>query len=102
MLKEVEKLRKTCEACLRHDKFPILHHPAFSNTVSNYNDEISLDFVWGLPEGTLHKYKGVMMIEEEISKNAVLYLMVTKDAESMVLNYFFTVHYEFDLIMKLY
>ena len=64
MFKEVEKLRKTCEACLRHDKYPISHHPAFSNTVSNNNDEISIVFLWGFPEGAYHKNKG-MMIEEE-------------------------------------
>ena len=28
-------------------------------------------------------FKGLMMIEEEISKNAILYPMVTKDAESI-------------------
>ena len=76
-------MRKICEACLQHDKYPISHHPAFSNTVSNNNDEISIDFFWGFPEGADHKYKGVMMIEEEISKNAVLYPMVIKDAESI-------------------
>ena len=55
MFKEVEKLRKTCEVCLRHAKYPISHLPVFSNTVSNYNDEISIDLVWGFPEGADHK-----------------------------------------------
>ena len=74
-------MRKTCQACLRHDEYPISHHPVFSNTVSNFNDEISIDFVWGFPEGADHKYKGIMMIEEEISKNAVLYPILRKGAE---------------------
>ena len=46
MFIEIEILRKTCVACLRHAKYQISNHPVFSNTVSNYNAEISIDFLW--------------------------------------------------------
>ena len=37
----------------------------------------------GFPEGADHKYKSVMMIEGEVSKNEVIYPVVKKDAESI-------------------
>lgn len=66
MYKDVEKFNKTCKICIRNDRYLTRHHPAFCNRVPGLQHEISIDFVWGLDE-TLEGYKGVIVIEEQLS-----------------------------------
>lgn len=92
MYKDVEKFNKTCKICIRNDRYLTRHHPAFCNRVPGLQHEISIDFVWGLDE-TLEGYKGVIVIEEQLSKFVEIYCLKTKEKDKIALsliNYFCT------------
>lgn len=82
MFKEVENFRKNCQTCIRNDNHPISNHPAMSNKVENFNDEISIDWSWGLEE-TLEGYRGTMNIIESVTNRVEIYEMKTKSEDEI-------------------
>ena len=67
MLHDVDVVNKRCLTCIRNGNHHVSNHPAFSNTVSLINDEVSIDFSGGYPE-TVENYSGVMLVINTATK----------------------------------
>ena len=63
----------------------VFNHPAFANKITAINDEVSIDFTWGLDE-TKEGYTGTMIIQEELSKHTKIYPIKTKAANEIATN----------------
>jgi hypothetical protein len=92
LARDVEEFVKNCDTCIRNSEFKVANHPAFANELTSINDEISIDFSWGYPE-TNDGYKGIMHIQEDVSKRLKSYLMKSKSEEEIsrrLIDYFCT------------
>ena len=82
MLKDVEDFIHNCKTCIRNNNHNVSSHPAFSNKVENFNDEISVDWSWGFEE-SIEGFKGTMNIIESVSNRVEIYPMKTKSEEEI-------------------
>jgi hypothetical protein len=82
LIDDVEKFKKKCLVCIRNDNNLTLNHPAFANKITYLNDQVSMDFSWGY-ELDSEGYCGIMVVEEELSKDVEIYPMKTKSAEEI-------------------
>ncbi len=80
LYKEVEKYKRNCKTCIRNDNHLIYNHPAFANKITNINDEISIDFSWGLNN------EGTMLVQEECAKRVEISRIATKTADEIATN----------------
>ena len=67
MMKDIKKYIKRCFKCLRHQKVPVVNHPALSTKITGIFDKIGIDLVFGLPT-TSEGYNGILVIIDFLSK----------------------------------
>ena len=67
MMNTIKSQIKKCEICNRHQKAPIIHHPAQVLPVTGLFDRIGIDLIGGLSE-TREGLKYIMVITEYLSK----------------------------------
>lgn len=89
MLDDVSKIVKNCEICIRHDNKGMKEHKSLSLPITNINDRIGIDLVFGLPIST-KGYSGIMVITEYLTKFPEAYPIKSKNSQEIaknILNY---------------
>ena len=86
MYKQIEDFKRNCKICIRNDNHLVYNHPAMANKITNINDEISFDFVFGLDQDE-EGYCGALTIIEDVSNNVKIYPVKTKSIEENVTNF---------------
>jgi len=86
MIDDVRRFKQRCESCVRNDNHLTRHHPAFANKVTNINDMLQIDFVWGLPQ-TKDKEIGLMGCAEGLSDFIQFYALKGKSEDDIVYPY---------------
>ena len=67
MVQTITSFINKCDVCNRHQKVPVINHPALALPVTGLFDRIGIDLIGGLPE-TRDGHKYIMVITEYLSK----------------------------------
>ncbi|RNA17493.1 hypothetical protein BpHYR1_014656 [Brachionus plicatilis] len=73
--------------CIRHQKVPVLDHPAMSLPINDVMDRVQIDYVFGLPL-TQDGYKGIAVSIEPLTKFLFLMAIKSKTGEKSARCYF--------------
>ena len=79
---DVKAIIGRCMTCQRHEKVPVVNHPALAIEVTGIHDRISVDLVFGLPV-TDEGFVGIITICESLSKRAEAYPIRSKAMEEI-------------------
>ena len=85
MKKLVEKIINNCRICKHHENPRRIEHPAIALTVSNLNDRVHIDFIFGFPE-TKDGFKGVITFKGSMAKQVLARAVKTKTASETAEN----------------
>lgn len=85
MSADIKNIIDRCQICLRFESRGKMEHNAKAIPITNINDRIGIDLIFGLPEST-KGHIGIMVITEYLSKYPEAYPIKSKSSEEIAKN----------------